>query len=154
MSVTLGSQVETIGLYAFTNCTNLSELKSLNESVPLCLNEDGGNDVVYTFSGVPESCVLYVPGNSVDVYKAGWGEKFKDIRPVETGGVDNVGMDCGDVRVSVANGLLEVEAPASIEVFNSAGVLVARAADGSLSVDLSSGVYVISAGTAILKVVL
>lgn len=154
VSVTLGSQVETIGLYAFTNCTNLSELKSLNESVPLCLNEDGGNDVVYTFSGVPESCVLYVPGNSVAVYKAGWGDKFKDIRPVETGGVDNVGMDCGDVRVSVANGLLEVEAPASIEVFNSAGVLVARAADGSLSVDLSSGIYVVSAGTAILKVVL
>ena len=154
-SITLGSKVETIGMYAFSNCTSLSEVKSLNESVPSCLNEDGGNDVAFTFNGVPANCVLYVPEAAVSAYTAGWGEKFKDIRPIETGGVDDVGMDSGDIRVSSANGLLEVEAPGVvIEVFNAAGVLVARAADGSLSVALPAGVYMVSAGTSVRKVVL
>lgn len=151
-SVTLGPKVESIGMYAFSNCTNLSEVKSLNVAVPSCLSEDGFNDVAYTFSGVPDDCVLYVPENSVSAYVAEWGEKFKDVRAIETGSVDNVGDDGCDVSVTVDNGRLTVAAPGEIEVFDVAGVRVGRSEAGALSVELPGGIYVVSAGMVTRKV--
>lgn len=152
--VTFGAALEKINLYAFSNCGSLAEIVSLNTSVPECLNEDGGNDVTFCFNGVPESCVLYVPAESVEAYTAEWGAKFKDIRPIDTGGADFAEATAADFEIVVVNGELEVRSPSAVEIFNMAGMRVDGSDTGVLQCAPGKGCYVVRTCGKTVKVVL
>jgi len=155
-SLTLGKSLASINLYAFAQCSGLKSVTSLNPVPPVCIAFDGNSDeVVNTFAEVPDDCVLYVPSESVDAYTATWGYKFKDIRPIDTGGVENVSAGAGNgFAVSTSNGVLSVSADAAVDVFNASGVRVASAADGRIFQSFPSGVYVVRSASRIVKVAL
>lgn len=154
-AVTLGKSVASIDLYAFAQCSGLKSVTSLNEVPPVCLQFDGNADeVVNTFAEVPDDCVLYVPAEAVNAYTASWGYKFKDIRGIDTGGVDNVADDDSSFAVSASHGMLSVSADGPVEVFDAAGAMVASAADGRILKAFTPGIYVVRSGSHIVKVAL
>jgi hypothetical protein len=75
-SVTIGNSVTSIGDWAFYNCTGLTSISNY-ANTPQKINS-------YVFFYVHKStCRLYVPLNSVDLYKAAYGWKeFKQILPI------------------------------------------------------------------------
>lgn len=153
--ITFGSRLESIGLYAFSNCTQLKEIVSLNPSVPDCFDELNNNDVVACFNNVPGQCVLYVPENSVNDYADKWGAKFSDIRPLSNGGIlDVAATSADDLKISIANGVLDVEAGMAVEVYDMAGALVGSSASGRLSVAPGKGCYLVRTAMQTVKVAL
>ena len=153
--ITFGSRLESIGLYAFSNCTQLKEIVSLNPSVPDCFDELNNNDVVACFNNVPGQCVLYVPENSVNDYADKWGAKFSDIRPISSGGIlDVAATSADDLKISIANGVLDVEAGMAVEVYDMAGALVGSSASGRLSVAPGKGCYLVRTAMQTVKVAL
>lgn len=152
--VTLNATLEVINLYAFSNCTKLSEIVSLNPSVPACIDEAGMNDVLYCFNGVPETCVLYVPEASVDAYRSEWGAKFSDIRPIETGSIDIAASVAYDTTITVSNGLLEISSSSPVEVFTATGACVAQSGSGLLQITPGKGCYIVRTGAKSVKVIL
>ena len=62
ISVTIGNSVTSIGDHAFTNCTSLTSIYCKSSNPPT-LNS------YIVFNGVPSDCNLYVPTESVDIYK-------------------------------------------------------------------------------------
>ena len=154
-SLTLGRKVDTINWYAFAQCAGLRKLVSLNTEVPECVSfSDNDDEVLYAFNEVPDDCVLYVPEESVELYEAAWGVKFKDIRPLDNGGVGEVVSADDAMNISVSGGVLNVSASESVEVFNVAGVKVASASGHTLSIALPSGLYVVKSGARTAKVTL
>ena len=153
-TVTLNKNLQTIDLFAFTRCSALTKLISLNPEPPKCLGMvEEENDVEGAFNEVPASCVLYVPENSVESYRTAWGSKFTDIRPLETSGIDNITPNGSDMHVSTADGVLTVSAASPVEVFDTTGKKLASSASGSFSTPLTPGVYIVRAGLRSMKVV-
>ena len=71
--VYLPASIQTIGYYAFNNCTALTEMVCLAVAPPTLDS--------YVFSGVPEGLVVYVPEKSVDLYEKADGWKNFIILP-------------------------------------------------------------------------
>ena len=102
--VTIPASITSIGSNAFAGCTNLQSI-TINIIVPINLSavsargytRAGGSDV---FEGVDKStCILYVPEESVDAYKAApvWKE-FKTILPIKSStGIYGVEVSDGEV---------------------------------------------------------
>ena len=61
-SVTISNSVTTIGNNTFRDCSNLMSIISLNTTPPTIKST--------TFQNVPASCSIYVPAESVDLYKS------------------------------------------------------------------------------------
>ncbi len=61
-SVTIPESVTSIGDYAFRDCTALRSITSYAANPPYCSGS--------VFSGVPSSCWLFVPCNSIDQYRS------------------------------------------------------------------------------------
>lgn len=96
--------------------------------------------------------MLYVPAESLNAYKAAWGVKFSDIRPISTGGVEAVEAGNDGMSINVSGSLLSVTSQAAVAVYNVSGVKVAGSETGVLSTALPAGVYVIVSGGATAKV--
>ncbi len=155
VSVTLGKKVSNIGLFAFAQCSALKSLTSLNTVPPVCEELDqAASGVEDAFAEVPEDCVLYVPAESVDAYKAAWGVKFTDIRPIDSAGIEDAGLESGSFEVNVAGGVLTVVASGAVEVYNCAGVKVASSHDGRVAASLPAGVYIVRGAGRVAKVAL
>ena len=121
-AVTLPKSVTAIGISAFEGCTELVKLVSPATTPPVC----GEN----AFKGVDgNTCELFVPKESIDLYKA--AEQWKDFARIsEYGGVENV---CVDTHSAV------------YEVYNLQGVRVgAGMREAEISADiLPHGVYIL-----------
>lgn len=61
-TVTIPSSVTSIGSDAFVGCTSLNSMYLYSSTPPTVANG--------AFGGVPETCNIYVPAESVDAYKA------------------------------------------------------------------------------------
>ena len=83
-SVTIPNSVTSIGNYAFEDCTGLTSVTNLALK-PQSIEKDVFSDVDLG------ACVLYVPEESLDAYKAadGWKE-FGEILPIETSAIEGI----------------------------------------------------------------
>ena len=75
-SVEIPNSVTSISVFAFWGCSSLKSVTSLNTTPP-----NLGNSA---FSGLATDCVLYVPAESVDAYRAadGWSSQFTNIEAI------------------------------------------------------------------------
>ena len=75
-SVTIGNSVTSIAREAFRDCSNLMSIISLNTTPPTIISN--------TFTNVPTSCSIYVPAESVDLYKSAqyWSSRADYIQAI------------------------------------------------------------------------
>ncbi len=75
-SVTIPNSVTSIGNYAFHNCSHVHEITS-NPTIPPALGEGA-------ITGVPADCAIYVPSTSVAAYQAetGWSDRAAYIQAI------------------------------------------------------------------------
>ena len=86
-SVTFPESLTSIGEYAFRWCTGLTKIESLAETPPTC-----GSNV---FPDVDkDKCVLYVPKNSIEAYKA--AETWKEFNNTKAAVTVVASGDCGE----------------------------------------------------------
>lgn len=101
--ITLPASIERIGASVFAGCTSLRQLV-VNILTPLALPTAHARALTAgavgtVFEGVDlETCVLYVPESSVDLYKAadGWKE-FKTILPITSLGIQGYTTTAGQL---------------------------------------------------------
>lgn len=96
--ITIPASVESIGNDAFSGCTGLKSITMLNET-PIDFSESATARGKRTrvsassiFDGVDmETCILYVPEGSVELYKTAevWKE-FVNILPISTSGIRTI----------------------------------------------------------------
>lgn len=93
--ITIPSTINKIGDAAFAGCVNLAVIIIYVENPIDITNARTRAGSSSVFEGVNmETCVLYVPDNSVTAYKAadGWKD-FKTILPISTLGIQGIGLD-------------------------------------------------------------
>ena len=132
--ISIPSTIIAIGESAFAGCSNLKSI-TVNIDTPLDLTAESDiRDIMKTsggssiFEGVDlETCILYVPDGSTELYKAAdvWKE-FKNIRPISSAGMNGVLADDGK----------------SYDVYNLQGVKV-RVNTRTLK-GLPSGIYIVN----------
>ena len=94
--ITIPSSVTSIGSGAFSGCSNLKSITVKNET-PISLTtvagvRGGTRSTSSVFEGVDlTTCILYVPGGSVDAYKTApvWNE-FVNILAIGTTGINSI----------------------------------------------------------------
>ncbi len=142
-NVTIPNSVTEIGPTAFSDCKGLTKIESLAETPPSC-----GDYVFYNVD--KENCVLTVPANSVEAYKA--AEGWKDFYSI-VAGISSVTKG-NNVSISASNGVITVAGVAgnnTVEVYSASGALVYRGTSNTVVVP-SSGVYVVKAAGKTVKV--
>ena len=142
-SVTIPASVTSIGEGAFSVCEGLEEIESLAETPPTCR--------VNAFKDVDKNkCVLTVPKNSVDAYKA--ADQWKEFTNIATG-ISGVAQGNSAV-VSASNGVITVTGAADnalVEVYSISGALVYSGTGKTVAVP-SAGIYVVRAAGRTFKV--
>lgn len=150
-TITLGSEINQMGFDCFYYSNNLKTINSLNATPSSCRSE--------TFSTLNfTDCHVYVPQASVDAYKADayWGQ-FKNIHgltpeEVETLSVGSVMSDGMSDIISLGKGRLTITKDGiRVQVYDLSGkIFTDTSCRGSFT--LPSGVYVIKAGSKMMKV--
>ena len=130
-TISIGNSVSTIGDGAFRDCVGLKSFQSSNITPPAVVFNyppyDNYNFEAYnTFYNVPTTtCVLYVPANSVEMYRnaEGWKE-FSNITEIIYSGINK--PNTNEVTVISENGVIRIEGAdgAAVEVFNASGVCI------------------------------
>lgn len=142
-SLTIPSSVTSIETGAFGDCTGLTKIESLAETPPSCGS--------YAFYNVDKNnCVLSVPANSVEAYKA--ADEWKEFYSI-VAGISSVTKG-NNVSISASNGVITVAGVAgnnAVEVYSASGALVYRGTSNTVVVP-SSGVYVVKAAGKTVKV--
>ena len=131
VSVIIGAGVTTIGNYAFEGCRSLMSVTVYN---PTLVNLVGK----YVYYGVDCSkCTLYVPAESVELYKAaeGWKE-FGTILPID--------------ESSAITEIQQENADGHIMVYNLQGVPVLETDDAADLKTLQNGAYIVNGKTMII----
>ena len=145
-SVTIPNSVTYIVSDAFYECNSLSTIYNLCET-PIECSTDFSN-VVF------ENAILYIPMGTLTEYKNvfPW-QNFEHIVETNFSGVEEIGSDMSDVRVSVNNGVLTVNGIASGEefvIYDMCGCTVYSGNDTVIS-PLPSGFYILKAGSKTVK---
>ena len=92
-SVTIGNSVTSIRNYAFSGCRNLTSITC--EAINPPEYEDDQYNSNWVFSGVDRSIPLYVPAQSIDLYKAAYQWRdFTNILPLTAAGGGATGGIC------------------------------------------------------------
>ncbi len=142
-NVTIPNSVTEIERTVFGGCTGLTKIESLAETPPSCDS--------YAFYDVDKNnCVLTVPANSVEAYKAaeGWKEFYSIVAGISSVTKGN------NVSISASNGVITVAGVVgnnAVEVYSASGALVYRGTSNTVVVP-SSGVYVVKAAGKTVKV--
>ena len=134
--MTISNSVTSIGGSAFSGCTGLKKIYSLNP-VPPVIRE-------YTFSSYDAD--LFVPKGCVPKYKnAEYWRNFKFIGEIEEeGGIDDVVG--ADSKIKYDGGTITISVPSEIAVYSIDGKLVTTANGVSLDTEsLTHGTYVVRA---------
>ena len=98
--VTIGKGVTTIGENAFSECYNLKSVTAYNPT-PVNIVETDEYFIYLAFYGVDCSqCTLYVPAESIELYKAaeGWKE-FGTILPIGASAITETQQDAEHITV-------------------------------------------------------
>ena len=150
-SVTLGSGLETIGDYAFDDCS-LAEITCRATVPPVCGPR--------SFDGVDKTaCTLNVPEGTADDYRAAneWKEFF-NIAETDFAGSGEIAADAtAAAKVYAAAGRIVVENAAAgtpIAVYTADGVQVygGAASDGRTEIPAQAGkLYIVRCGNAVYK---
>ncbi len=142
-----GSNVKTIGDEAFSDCTGLTSFSTSAVVPPTC-----GNQALDDIN--KWECVLHVPSESIDDYKA--AEQWKEFFFVEpTSGIENVAVDGAEVKVTVEKGgfTFGADAERDVEVYSIDGQSQYSATvQPGERVSLPAGLYIVRIGTQTVKV--
>ena len=142
-----GSNVKTIGDEAFSDCTGLTSFSTSAAVPPTC-----GNQALDDIN--KWECVLHVPSESIDDYKA--ADQWKEFFFVEpTSGIENIAVDGAEVKVTVENGGFSFsgDAERNVEVYSIDGQLQYSATvQPGEKVSLPDGLYIVRIGTQTVKV--
>ena len=141
-SVTLLGQVSRLGNSAFSNCSALTEM--------VCYSTTPPDATYYTFDNTPLK-TIYVPSESLDLYKSTIIWKDYEILPIGGNGIDkhdydnliNVFLQDYVLRISVGEGCLR---GATIVNMSGGEVLSCETKASAMTLDVSSipsGVYLI-----------
>lgn len=145
-SITIPSSVAEIGEASFSGCKNVLSITSQNANPPVVASTD-------TFSGIPETCQLFVPESSIEAYKAaeGWSY-FTNICGIKDGKADSV--DAGSLKITTHNGVLLIHGAegAMIEVYSISGMLIYRGIDTTIA--MPHGMYMVKVADKMVKVIL
>ena len=134
----VGSNVESIGQEAFSDCNGLTSFYSNSVVPPTC-----GNQALDDIN--KWECTLYVPDDCISAYQA--ADQWKEFFYIY-GGNEDVTID-GGVEVCLDGGVLHCGG-VNTEVYTLSGVLVYS---GSGDVELAAGVYIVVANGRATKVV-
>lgn len=104
-TITLPASVSNIGYFAFRNCTALDTIV-VKSTVP-------PSTTSMSFRGIPESCILIVPCNTLSAYTESWDGIFAEILE-----------DCNTIE-----GISTFENP-NIQIYAIDGQIVVEGADG------------------------
>ena len=133
--VTIGKGVTTIGENAFSECYNLKSVTAYNPTPIDLLNVNEEGYTYFAFEYVDcSNCTLYVPAESIELYKAaeGWKE-FGTILPIG------------------ASAIIETQQDAEhITVYNLQGVPVLETDDAADLKTLQNGAYIVNGKTMII----
>lgn len=144
-----GSNVKTIGDEAFSDCTGLTSFSTSAAVPPTC-----GNQALDDIN--KWECVLHVPSESIDDYKA--ADQWKEFFFVEpTSGIENVAVDGAEIKVAVGDGGFSFggDAERNIEVYSIDGQLQYSATvQPGEKVSLPAGLYIVRIGTQTVKVMI
>lgn len=96
----LPSNIKYIGWWQLPP-NSVLEAVTLYATVPpaICISEyEYTGYMLYGFNRIPQSCVLYVPEQSVAAYKADkvWGSRFADVLPIPEGEAEDITVDLPD----------------------------------------------------------
>lgn len=99
-----------MGSFSFGNCSNLTEVKCYAKEVP-STNQDAFENSYIEF------CILYVPEESIDKYKAKktWCD-FKEIIPFSSTGIENVTREENVQLIITLDGLQHNELQKGINI--------------------------------------
>ena len=143
---TIHEQVTSIGNVAFADCSSLEDI--------VCYAVTPPEVYEHTFNGSSLK-VVYVPAESVELYKSHYLWRQYEIRPIEGTGISDTEYD-GAVSVVIKDGKLVIDAgEGNVESvvlvgMNGAVVLSVEQEDSYKAIDiseLSSGVYIVKVKT-------
>lgn len=133
-SISLPSTLGVLGGYTFYGDTQLETI-TCHAVVPPTASDsdfgiirtgDSGKETGY-FGPDPEKCVIYVPGESVALYRQaeGW-KRYKNIFAVETSGADMPAADGLDAKYRVEKGAVSIHGQAgdNVEIYDLGGILL------------------------------
>jgi hypothetical protein len=155
----IGNSVDSIGMYAFSNCDSLSSVvigKNVSYIAPwafenygsltsiTCLNPTPPTIDNYTFQGVDYSIEVKVPQNSIPQYKSDkyWSSFFNFT--------ENNSTSC---FIYTTNNSLHIEGLAgNYKIYTPSGKLIYEG--NETTIHLTKGVYIITIGDTIQKIIL
>lgn len=140
-----GSGLQSIGKEAFSDCTACTKLISHAATPPVCGIQALDDINKWT-------CTLYVPTESIDMYKA--ADQWKEFFFIKETGISDIQSD--EVEVNVADGKVNISGVADgtlVEIYDMNGRCISRTKDNVIT-GLPRGIYVIKAGKTQKKVAL
>ena len=96
----LPSNIKYIGWWQLPP-NSVLEAITLYATVPpaICISDyEYSSFMLYGFDRIPQSCILYVPEQSIAAYKADkvWGTRFADVLPIPEGEAEDITVDLPD----------------------------------------------------------
>ena len=140
-----GSGLQSIGKEAFSDCTACTKLISHAATPPVCGIQALDDINKWT-------CTLYVPTESIDMYKA--ADQWKEFFFIKETGISDIQSD--EVEVNVADGKVNISGVADgtlVEIYDMNGRCICRTKDNIIT-GLPCGIYIIKAGKTQKKVAL
>lgn len=140
-----GSGLQSIGQEAFSDCTACTKLISHAATPPVCGIQALDDINKWT-------CTLYVPTESIDMYKA--ADQWKEFFFIKETGISDIQSD--EVEVNVADGKVNISGVADgtlVEIYDMNGRCICRTKDNIIT-GLPCGIYIIKAGKTQKKVAL
>jgi len=153
-SIIIGSGIKTVGEDAFMFCTALEEIRMKADVPPQAFLPSAGNE---QYDVDKNTCILYVPKNTLELYKAAqYWKEFKNI--VEE---DNASINSGQgssIKVYNRQSSIVIENAAiglDISIYSSSGILIKKGKAMNNRIEIlvtEKGVYVIRVENQIFKV--
>lgn len=135
----IGSSVSSVQGSAFSGCTSLTKLTSHAVTPPRASRFD--NDIY-------EQTTLVVPLGSMEAYKkADAWKRFFQIREEDLSAIDDIREDSAGFNLSLSGRRLSVNSASAVSIHSLDGSLLRRLPGGQVTVELPSGLFIVSSPT-------